>query len=240
MDTNLTARTNPVLATNPKKSGPLYVQQDRGRLIAVLVGAIAVTVVLIAAVLIGQHRGAVAEGKLSEAMRTYATPVVQPGQPVPAGEKAFNSAEERARAANAQFAEIAQHYGMTDAGRNAKYLQGVTALQMGQTATAEELLKSSAGAWNSDISALAKLALAGLYHGSNRDAQAIELYNKLIAKPTTTVPKGLAQLQLADLYTSEGKKDQARKIYAEIKDKDPKSAASEIASQNLGEAPVQR
>ena len=125
-------------------------------------------------------------------------------------------------------------------------MQGVTAMQMGQTATAEDLLKQSASSWNSDIASLAKLALANLYHGSNRDAQAIEIYQKLADKPTTAVPAGLAQLQLADLYTSQGKKDQARKIYAQIKDKDPKKsktntgkvAPSEIASQDLGEAPA--
>ena len=46
---------------------------------------------------------------------------------------------------------------------------------------------------------------AGSQHGA--DEQAVDLYNQLIAKPTTTVPAGLAQLQLADLYQAEGKTD---------------------------------
>ena len=171
-------------------------------------------------------------------MRTYETPVVEAGRPIPAGINTFPSTAERARAANGEFAGIAGKYGMTPAGRNAQYLQGVTALQMGQSATAENLLKKSASSWNSDVASMANLALAGLYHGSGRDAQAIEIYQKLTAKPTTAVPAGLAQLELADLYESQGKKDQARKLYAQIKDKDPKSAAAELAAQKLGEAPA--
>ncbi|WP_419806244.1 tetratricopeptide repeat protein [Terriglobus sp.] len=238
MNTNVASRTNPALATNPKKSGPLYVPQDRKLMLAYVIGAVGVVILLLGAVLLYNHRSAVANQALSDAMRTFQTPVVQPGQPVPAGERSFPSSEDRARAANTEFAAVANHYGMTPAGRNALYLQGVTAMQIGQTSTAEELLKKSASSWNSDVASMAKLALANLYHGSNRDAQAIEIYQKLTAKPTTAVPAGLAQLQLADLYNSEGKKDQARKIYAQIKDKDPKSAAAEIATQDLGEAPA--
>lgn len=238
MNTNVATRPNPALSTNPKKSGPLYVPQDRRLLLAYVIGAVGVAIILLGAVLLYNHRSTVASQRLSDAMRTFETPVVEPGQPVPAGERSFASSEARARASNTEFADIASHYGMTPAGRNARYLQGVTAMQMGQTATAEELLKKSAGAWNSDIASMAKLALAGLYHSSNRDAQAIEIYQKLADKPTTAVPAGLAQLQLADLYNSQGKKDQARKIYAQIKDKDPKSAAAEIASQDLGDTPA--
>ena len=68
------------------------------------------------------------------------------------------------------------------------------------------------------LAALAKFALAQLYRDTGRDPQAIDLYNKLSAKPTATVPDGLAQLQLADLYQSEGKADAAKKIYASLKD----------------------
>ncbi len=237
MNTTLTNRSNPVLETNPAKSGPLYIPQDRRTLLSILAGIVGVALVVIAIVLLYQQRSAKADLAMGDAMRTLETPVIAPGQPAPAGEKTFSSAEERARAANAQFASVADTYGMTRSGRNAKYLQGVTALQMGQTSTAEQLLKSSADSWNKDIASLAKLSLASLYHGTNRDADAITIYQKLAEKPTTAVPSGLAQLQLADLYASEGKKDQARKIYAQIKDKDPKSAAAEIATQDLGDAP---
>jgi hypothetical protein len=82
------------------------------------------------------------------------------------------------------------------------------------------------------------MALAQLYQQTNRDPQAIDLYNELAKTDAATVPAGLAQLQLAELYSSEGKTEQARKVYAEIKDKDKNSkgkpgAAAEIATEKL-------
>ena len=238
MNTALPTRKNDLLQNAPAKSGPLFIPQDRRFLLTILAAIVAFALVATVAVLFYFHRSNEANLALGDAMRTFETLVVPAGQPIPAGTKTYSNAEDRAREANAQFATIANTYGMTAAGRNAQYLEGVTALQIGQTATAETLLKKSANDWNKDVAALAKLSLAGLYHGSSRDADAIALYQKLIDKPTVTVPKGLAQLQLADLYQSSGKKDQARKIYAQIKDKDPKSAAAEMASQALGEAPA--
>ena len=62
-------------------------------------------------------------------------------------------------------------------------------------------------AWERNLSNLAKLALAGLYHQTNRDAQAIDLYNAMVAKPSETVSAAVAQLDLADLYAATGKQD---------------------------------
>ncbi len=238
MNPTLPNRANPALEIKPATSGPLYIPQNRRTLVTALVAGIGVLVLVALIVALYLYRSGQASQALADAMRTYEMPVVEAGRPIPAGINTFPSTAERARAANGEFAGIAGKYGMTPAGRNAQYLQGVTALQMGQSATAEDLLKKSASSWNSDVASMANLALAGLYHGSGRDAQAIEIYQKLTAKPTTAVPAGLAQLQLADLYESEGKKDQARKLYAQIKDKDPKSAAAELAAQKLGEAPA--
>jgi len=107
-------------------------------------------------------------------------------------------------------------------------------------ADAESKLKEAAGStWDKDIAALAKLSLAQIYHQTNRDADAISIYNELTAKPTTTVPAGLAQLQLAALYESTGKADAAKKIYAQLKDKDAKGVAGTVASQKLTGAPAQ-
>ncbi len=225
------------------RTTPLPVQHvtsaaNRGLLIRLAIGLVALIVLVVAAAVLSNLRSNKAEQALSDAMRDYETPIANPQQPLPPGTKTFSSAEERAKVANGEFASVADRYGMTAAGRNAQYLQGVTALQMGQTAQAETLLKKSAGGWNKDVAALAQLALAGLYHNSGRDGDAIAAYNGLIAKPTTTVPAGLAQLQLAELYESGGKADQAKKIYAQIKDKDPKSAAAEIATEKLTGTPA--
>lgn len=77
MNTNVATRTNPLLATNPKKSGPLYIPQERRLMLAYLLGGVGLAIVLLAGVLLYNHRSAVGNQKLSDAMRTFETPVVQ-------------------------------------------------------------------------------------------------------------------------------------------------------------------
>ena len=98
---------------------------------------------------------------------------------------------------------------------------------------AETELKAAAGSWSGSLSSLAKFALAGFYHRSGRDAQAIDLYNALIAKPNDAVPVYTAQLALADLYSASGKTEQAKQIWAKVKDADKAGAAGSIAAEKL-------
>ena len=128
---------------------------------------------------------------------------------------------------------MAQQYGWLPEGAKAHYFAGVTDEELGQNASAETELKAAAGSWDRNLSNLAKLALAGLYHQTARDAQAIDLYNALAAKPSETVSAGVAQLDLADLYAAEGKQDQARALWAKVKDADKDGAAGAIAAQKL-------
>ncbi|SDF84185.1 tetratricopeptide repeat protein [Terriglobus roseus] len=239
MDTPNRTRTSPLpvhadASFVTKKTGVLDSLANNRKLALNLAIAVVVVVVVVAAgVLVYNHRSAEAANQLSAAMQTYAAPIRSAENPVPASTRSFGSTDERAKAANAEFKAIADTYGMTDAGRNALYLEGLTALQTGQNASAEELLKKSAGSWNRDISNLAGLALAGLYHQTGRTSDAVAEYNRIIAKPSNLVPSGLAKLQLAEMYDADGKSADAKKIYAEIKDKDPKSAAAELASEKL-------
>jgi tetratricopeptide (TPR) repeat protein len=171
-------------------------------------------------------------------MQTYQTPLPTPEQPVPPGMKTFPTEAARAAAANAQFVQVAKQYGMTKPGKLAEYFAGLTYAELGQNGPAEEALKESANSFDGSVAALGKMALAQVYQNTNRNPQAIELYNELIKSPSTTVPASEAQLQLAALYESEGKTEEARKIYAELKDKDKDSkgkpgAASQIASEKL-------
>jgi TolA-binding protein len=198
--------------------------------------AIAVVLVMVLSAVIYNSRSNAAAAAFGGAMQIYQTPLAHPGEPTPPGAKTFNSAAERAKAANTQFVAVADKYSMMPEGKNARYFAGLTYMESGQTQQAEDSLKKVANSWNSNVAALAKFALAELYRGTNRDAQAIELYNQLSAKPTSTVPYGIARLALADVYVAEGKQDEAKKVYAELKDKDPKDPASQIAAQKLNPA----
>jgi tetratricopeptide (TPR) repeat protein len=168
---------------------------------------------------------------LGQAMDTYTAPLAEPGMPPASG--TYTTTADRAKAANKQFQAVAQKYGWLPEGMKARYFVGVTDEELGQNAAAESELKAAAGAWNRNVSNLAKLALAGLYQKTDRDSQAIDLYNAIAAKPSETVSAAVAQLDLADLYAAAGKKDQARALWAKVKDSDKEGAAGAIAEQKL-------
>lgn len=184
------------------------------------------------------HRSEAANAALGAAIRTYQTPVAAPGQQIPPGMKTYTSTEERAKAANAQFLDVAGKFGMMKGGKIARYFAGVTYTELGQNQSAEDSLKEASSSWDSNLSALAKLALAQLYRNSGRESQAVALYNELGNGNATTVSPGMAKIQLAEMYESEGKVDEAKKIYAQLKDKDKDAKGKEgpigaLASEKL-------
>ncbi len=196
-----------------------------------VVSAVVAVVVLIAIVVFWTIRSSAADRALGAALDLYSTPLAVPG--APPEKNVYNSAADRAKEANREFVAVAKDFGWLPAGSKAHYFAGVTYGELGQTGSAESELKSAAGSWDRNLANLAKLALAGLYHQTGRDAQAIEIYNDLAKKPSTTVPTTVAQLDLADLYASTGKQDQARALWAKVKDADKDGMAGSIATQKL-------
>jgi tetratricopeptide (TPR) repeat protein len=217
---------------------------DEHRQKAIIAGVVAVVIILAA---VGgftyyQNRSAAAQTAFGAAMEIYQTPLVDPEHPVPPGMKTYASAKQRAAAANTQFQQVADKYGMTTPGKLAEFFVGTTYLEEGQNGPAEAALQKVSGSWNKGIAALGKSALAELYQQTGQNAKAVDLYNELIKEHSATVPSALAQIQLAELYQSEGKVDQARQIYAIVKDKDKDAtgkpgAAAEIATQKLNPRP---
>jgi predicted negative regulator of RcsB-dependent stress response len=193
--------------------------------------------VLVAVVVVGggltywNIRSAAANTALGAALDTYVSPLAIPGAPAEKG--VYNTASERSKAANQQFLAVIKDFGWLPEASKAHYFAGVTYQELGQTASAETELKAASGAWDREVANLAKLALAGVYHQTARDPQAIDLYNALVAKPSETVPASVAQLDLANLYVAAGKQDQARALWAKVKDSDKDGAAGSIAAQKL-------
>ena len=198
-----------------------------------IVGLVVLAVV-VGGLVFWNMKSTAANSALGAAMDTYDGPLAEPGAPAETG--VYSNAKDRSTAANKQFQAVAQQYGWLPEGAKAHYFVGITDQELGQTAAAETELKTAADAWSwgdKNLSNLAKLALAGIYHQTNRDAQAIEIYNALAAKPSTTVSASVAKLDLADVYAAQGKPDQARKLWAEVKDSDKTGAAGQIASEKL-------
>ncbi len=209
-----------------------WLSGHRSGVVRWVIGAGVVIVLGVALVVFLTMRSAAADTALGAAMDTYTAQLEQPG--LPAGNGVYATATDRLKAANKQFAAVAQQYSWMSQGTKARYFAGITDAELGQNASAETELKAVAGSWNRDVANLAKLALAGLYHQTGRDAQAIDVYNELVAKPSETVSAVVAQLDLADLYAARGKQDQARALWARVKDSDKEGPAGAIATQKLG------
>ena len=196
---------------------------------------IAVVVVAAAASLwyyIGQQDDK-ANLELSQAVRTLGTPIRPAGTPETPNVPSFASAQGRAEAAKKQLQEVVGKYPHTHTADVARYLLGTTAVELGDSATAERELKEVASSYNKDLSALAKLALASHYGNTNRTKDALDLYKQLIDKPTATVSKVMAQLQLAALYESSQQPAEAKRMYEQIAKENPKSEAEQIAQTKL-------
>ncbi len=194
--------------------------------------AIGVALVLaIGGLIFWSIRSSAANAALGAAMDVYDTPLAIPGAPPESG--VYTTAAARAKEANREFVAIAHDYSWLPEAAEAHYFAGVTYEELGQNGNAETELKAAAGSWDRNLANLAKLALAGLYQQTNRDSEAITLYNEIAAKPSATVSAGVAQLDLADLYAAEGKQDLARALWAKVRDADKDGAAGSIAAQKL-------
>ena len=209
-----------------------WLEDHKSEAILFSVIVVAVLAIGIGSILFYQHRQDEASVAFGAAMDIYSAPVAQPGTPAEPGERTFPSGVARAKAANAEFLKVADEFGSTDAGKNALYFSGLTDMEMGNTAAAETTLKKVAKHGDKNLTALADLAMVSLYRQSERTADAIALLKQLASHPTTAVPAGQAKLELAEMYEKTNP-EQAKEIYAQLKDKDSRTTAGQIAAQKL-------
>lgn len=213
-------------------SGLDWLQENRTSTIVAVTTVVILAAIVITCVVVYNARSAHAQSLFSQGMDIYSAPLAQPGQPSMPDETTYPTAAARAQAANPMFVQAADHYDWLKAGENAEYFAGLTYLDMGQTANAEQELKKAADSRDKGLAALSKMALAGLYRGTGHTDQAVSLYQQVIKNPTLTVPASAAKLQLAGLYETTNPAE-AKKLYAELKDQDKTTAAGQIAAQKL-------
>jgi predicted negative regulator of RcsB-dependent stress response len=168
---------------------------------------------------------------LSAALRTFSAPLRPEG--IPAGDTpSFASLAERGQASAKLFQAIADKYPWVEPGRIARYLHASAIMQAGDSAAAEREFKAVADSSDKEVAALAKMALASIYRGSNREADAAKIYKELADHPTATISKGTAQLELAEMYEKTDPQ-QATTIYQQLQKDDPRSAAAQVAARKL-------
>jgi tetratricopeptide (TPR) repeat protein len=202
-----------------------------------LIAAGVVLVVILALFLGGwayvNYRDQQASAELALAIQKYNEPVRPAGTPATPDVPSFGSTQERDKTTNAEFDRIANKYSFTQSAQVARYFAGVTARDLGQSATAEKDLQQVAASRYPDIASLAKLALASIYHDTNRNLEAINLYKQMIDHPTVSVGKNTAQLALASLYESMDQPNEARRIYEQMQKDSPNTAVAQLAMQRL-------
>jgi tetratricopeptide (TPR) repeat protein len=170
---------------------------------------------------------------LGSAMRVFSTNLRPASAPVtPENKDQFSSLAERGKAAQKQFKSVADQYPHTDAGKIARYMEGVAAMQAGDNAAAEHELKAAADSGDKNVAALAKMALANYYRANNRVSDATRIYKDLADHPTETVSKVAAQLAMAETYEATDPQ-QATSIYQQIQKENPNSPAAQTAAAKL-------
>lgn len=216
------------------QSAVAWLEEHKSEAIRFAAVLIAVVAIGIGSVMFYQHRQEQASVAFGAAMDIYSAPVAQPGVPAQPGVRTYPSSVARAQAANALFLKVADSYGSTDSGKNALYFSGLCYMEMGQASQAEKTLKQVVRDGNKNLAALGNLALVNLYQQNGHASDAIRLLNQLASHPTTAVPASEAKLELASMYEKTNPQ-QAQQIYAQLKDKDSKTAAGQIAAQKLQE-----
>ena len=204
-----------------------------------LVAAGTVVVVILALVLGGwayiNYRDQQAREQLAQAIQKFNEPVRPAGTPASPDFPSYGSNEERGKATNAEFVRIADKYSYTQSSAVARYFAGISARDMGDNATSQKDLEEVAGSRYPEIASLAKFALAGMYHDSGKNQQAVDSYKQLIDHPTISVGKSTSQFALASLYQSTGKPDEAKHLYEQMQKEAPGTMVAQLANQRLQE-----
>jgi predicted negative regulator of RcsB-dependent stress response len=192
-----------------------WTSEHRNLIVVALVALIVVLAGVIGGTLYRANQDEKASVAFGGAMRTYNAPLRPADAPVQPDVKTFTSAAERAKAANKEFSQVADSYPRTRNGKFAGYMAGTTAIDFGDSKTAEDRLTKAESSGDQEISNLAKFALASFYRSSGKESDALRLYKEVIDANSVAVPKATAQLELAAMYEPK-QPDQAIKIYEDI------------------------
>jgi tetratricopeptide (TPR) repeat protein len=198
----------------------------------------AVTVIVVVLATVGfvswrSRQNEAANVALGSAMRVFSANLRPAGAPAtPENKNDFATLADRGKAAEKELRSVADKYPHTDAGKIARYLEGVAAMQAGDNAAAEKELKAVSDSGDKNIAALAKMALANYYRANNRLSDATRIYKDLTDHPTETVSKAAAQLAMAEMYETTDPQ-QAASIYQQIQKENPNSPAAQTAAAKL-------
>ncbi len=132
----------------------------------------------------------------------------------------FATEAERDQAASKAFGEVVEKYGSSDEGHIARYFMGTIAAKDAKWTESERNLVEVANNASSEISSLAKFALAQVYAAQDKDADAEKQLRQLVDKPTDFVSKDQATLSLGRLLMK-SKPEEAKKLLEPLRTASP-------------------
>lgn len=174
------------------------------------------------------ERNAARQQDLESAFAVLEAPV---GAPAQLG-KTFPTQDAKTQASIKALADVVAKDGGTRQGLIAQYYLGTMKAAKQDVKGAETDLQAVANS-GSECAPLAKIALAQIYAGENRMAEAQGLLRDIINKPTDLVSKAQAQILLAHLEEASNPQD-AKKLLESLRaDTDPavSRAVQQISSQ---------
>jgi predicted negative regulator of RcsB-dependent stress response len=200
-------------------------------------GEIAAIILIVVLAILGwryysQSQTAKAETALDDAMTIYNARTLAPGAPAQPGEVTYPTDDIKFADAAQKFAAVANAYGRTRPGQEARYFSGLSQLHLGHIDLAEKELNAAISSGDSDVQALANFQMANIYTKLGRNDEGIKIYQNLLANPTVVVPKPMVMLALADVYERSNPAE-AIKVLNQIKAEFPDSPAAEEATKIL-------
>jgi len=207
--------------------------EHKGKMLAGAIVAVVVISAALGAWFYLEQQDEKASVDFSQAVQTMNTPVRPAGMPAQPNDPSFASVTERATEAHKQFQALVGKYPHTRSADFGHYFLGVTSASLGDNVAAERELKAVASYRNAELSSLAKMALASLYHNTNRSQDAVNVYKQLMQTPTSTVGKTATEVQLADTYQDAGNTAEAKKLYEQLQKENPQGDVGQFAASKL-------
>ncbi len=177
-----------------------------------------------------------ASAALAEAMQVYDAPIRAPGEPAPLGGPSYIEEKNKYEDAVKKLIAVSQKYSRTAPGKMARYYAALSLEHLGRPAEAEKELEEVAQGSSRELASLARLELAKLYDQTGKGDQAVSLYQELIKKPTTLVPKPIALLALAGHYAKSNPAE-ATRLYNQLKTEFPNTGLADEADKRLALLP---
>lgn len=172
---------------------------------------------------------------LDDAMKIFQARIRTATDPPPEpGEATYMDEKNKYADAEKKFVSVADQFGRTRPGQEARYYAGLCEARLGAFDRAQKSFDMLGSASDAELAALAKFQLAGVYDKTGKAAQAAQLYQQLADKPSVLVPKPLVLLTLAEHYRKTDPA-QAIKLYNQIKKDFADSPAATQADQGLQE-----